>query len=61
MSKLDSIFKTIESIKKRYPAFKIKVASVELAILCENEVEKLVGILSTYKVAQLNVIRVENI
>ncbi len=59
MRRLDSILKTIESIKKKYPAFKIKVTSVELAILCENEVEKLVGILSTYKVAQLNVGGVE--
>ncbi len=53
---LDSIFKTIELIKKKYPAFKIKVASVELERVEYSDVEKLMELLSTYKVAELNVI-----
>ncbi len=53
MRNLDSIFKTLESIKKKYPAFKIKVASVRLYNLKDSDNEKLVKILSTYNVAQL--------
>ena len=54
MIRLDSILKTLESIKKKYPAFKIKVASVQLEWLKDYEhEEQLVEILSTYNVAQL--------
>ncbi len=60
MSCLNSILKTLESIKKKYPAFKIKVASVQLDYLEKSDNEKLVEILSTYNVAQLNVGNVEN-
>ncbi len=52
---LDSILKTIESIKKKYSAFKIKVASVQLRKLEDSEHEKLFELLSTYNVAQLNI------
>ena len=55
MKQLDSIFKTIESIKKKYSTFKIKVASVLLEDLEDYEDEKLVKLLSTYNIAQLNV------
>ncbi len=56
MSRLDSIFKTIESVKKKYPAFKIKVASVHLEQwLGYSDNEKLVELLSSYKVTQLEV------
>ncbi len=51
---LDSIFKTIDSIKKKFPYFKIKVASVQLEHLYEGDGEELVKLLSTYNVAQLN-------
>ncbi len=57
MAILDSIFKTIESIKKRYPFFKIKVASVELYKIYEDENEKLAELLSTYKVAELKIFK----
>ena len=53
MSCLNSILKTLESIKKKYPAFKIKVASVQLEYINDSEHEQLVEILSTYDVAQL--------
>ncbi len=55
MIRLDSIFKTIESIKKKYSAFKIKVASVHLWQLEIYEYNKLVELLTTYNVPQLNV------
>ena len=55
MRMLESILKTIESIKKKYFAFKIKVASVQLEYLYEGDHEKLVELLSTNKVPQLNV------
>ncbi len=60
MSRLDSIFKTIELIKKKYPAFKIKVASVQLEKLEDSEHNDLVKLLSTYNIAQLNVGKVKN-
>ena len=60
MSYLESILKTIESIKKKYCRFKIKVASVQLELLREAEDKKLVEILSTYNVAELNVVNVTN-
>ncbi len=60
MSILDSILKTIESIKKMYPSFKIKVASVKLGNLKEDQDEKLVELLSTNNVAQLNVYKVSD-
>ena len=60
MIRLDSILKTLESIKKKYPAFKIKVASVQLEHLKDSEHEQLVEILSTYNVAQLNVVYARN-
>ena len=55
MRRLDSILKTIESVKKNYPAFKIKVASVQIYDLENSDNEKIVEVLSTYNVAQLNV------
>ncbi len=55
MSCLDSIFYTIESIKIKYPAFKIKVASVHLNQLEDYDHKKLVELLSNYNVAQLKV------
>jgi hypothetical protein len=60
MRSLDSILKTIESIKKKYHAFKIKVTSFKLLKLKDSEDEKLVELLSTYKVAELNVGNVGN-
>ncbi len=60
MTHLDSIFNTLESIKKKYSAFKIKVASVQLEYFFEDESEKLQELLSTYNVAQLNVENVGN-
>ncbi len=53
---LDSIFMTIESIKKKYPSFKIKVASIKLLNIIDSEAEdkKLVDLLSTYNVAELD-------
>ncbi len=58
MSYIDSISKTLESIKKKYCTFKIKVSSVDLRNLKDSEHDKLVEILSTYKVAELNVFNV---
>ena len=59
MSRLDSILKTIEAIKKKHSAFKIKVTSVQLKFLENSENKKLVEVLSTYNVEQLNVGDVE--
>ncbi len=55
MRTLESILITIESMKKKYSALKIKVVSVKLDYLGEGNDEKLVELLSTYKVPQLNV------
>ncbi len=41
MSCLDSIFETIELIKKKYSNFKIKVASVQLRVLNKGDDENL--------------------
>ena len=56
MSYLDSILKTLESIKKKYSSFKIKVSSVRLFRLEYSDGEKLFDLLTTYNVAQLNVV-----
>ncbi len=56
MDVLVSIFKTIESIKKKYPAFKIKVDSVHL-YYTNYEIDEL---LSTYNVAELKVNNEDN-
>ena len=59
MRTLDSIFTTIESIKKRYPPFNIKVASVRLQNFNEGDDKKLFDLLTAYKVAELNVVNVD--
>ncbi len=48
---LDSIFKTIDSIKQTYSNFKIKVVSVQLQKLYECEDEKLAELLNAFNVA----------
>ncbi len=60
MKILDSIFKTIESIKKKHTYFKIKVSSIKLDEIEYSEHGNLLQILSTYKVRQLIISGIRN-
>ena len=60
MKILDSIFKTIESIKKKHTYFKIKVSSIKLDEIEYSEHDNLLQILSTYKVRQLIISGIRN-
>ncbi len=57
MAFLHSIFRITESIKQKHSHFKIKVASIKLYKIKHAEQGKLVELLSTYNVAQLDISR----